>query len=203
MPATRMASVFAQLLHGQREHRLVEPDLRIADLELRGVDADRDAARARGQIIARERALPPLVQLALGVERQRMRGNHHAVAAVSRASVPCGHQNLPSRVSKCVGLSCVAPPMPIQSATHLDHLLHRHRRIAEQPMAARGVAQQRRVGFRALEESARCRSVRRSCCAIQRTDTVSGPVTFSTTGGDWHSANERRQWSSHRPARSR
>ena len=94
----------------------IEAELRIANLELRGVHADRDAACARGQVVARESALPALVQLAIGIERQRMRGNHHA--APQFVAPGAGHQKRPSRVSKCVGLASVAPPMPIQSATH-------------------------------------------------------------------------------------
>ena len=52
-----------------------EADARIADRELRGVHADGDAAGAGGDVIARQRALPPLVESALGIERERMRGN--------------------------------------------------------------------------------------------------------------------------------
>ena len=42
----------------------------LANRELRGVDADRDTTRARGDIVAGERALTPLVELAGGGERQ-------------------------------------------------------------------------------------------------------------------------------------
>ena len=98
-----MAISRAQFFHRQSQHRLVQAHVRIANLELRGVDAHRHAARARGQVIARERALPPFVELAIGVERQRMRGNHYA-APQFLAPAPVGHQKRPSRVSKCVGL---------------------------------------------------------------------------------------------------
>ena len=86
----------------------------LADLELCRVNADRDAARACRQIVASQSALPPLVELPVRCQRQRMRRNHHAF---TQPLAPA-HQNFPSLVSKCVGLLSVAPPSPIQSATH-------------------------------------------------------------------------------------
>ena len=59
------------------QHRPVQAD--VADRELRGVDADREPAGAGIDVIARQRALMHLVELAVGVERQRMRGQHGAV----------------------------------------------------------------------------------------------------------------------------
>ena len=64
-------------LRGQFQHRLVKPD--VADRELRGVDTDRKATGAGIDVVARQRALMPDVELAVGVERQRMRGDHRAV----------------------------------------------------------------------------------------------------------------------------
>ena len=64
-------------LRRQFQHRPVQAD--IADRELRGVDADRKAAGAGVDVIARQRALMPGVERAVGVERQRMRRDHRAV----------------------------------------------------------------------------------------------------------------------------
>ena len=69
---------FARGAHRELEHRLVEPDL--ADRELRGVHADREAAGAGVEIVAGERALAARVELAVGVERERMRRDHGAAA---------------------------------------------------------------------------------------------------------------------------
>ena len=67
---------FPQRSHGQREHRVVGAQRRVGKLESRGMNPYRHATGARGQIVARERPLPPLIQLAVSIERQRMRGNH-------------------------------------------------------------------------------------------------------------------------------
>ena len=109
-----------QFFHGQRKHRFEQAHMRIADFELRGVNPYRHPPSARGQIIACERALPPFVQLAIGLERQRMRGNRHAAPQLFAPDLfaDISHQKRPSRVSKCVGLESVAPPIPIHSATH-------------------------------------------------------------------------------------
>jgi len=63
---------------GFAEHRFEEPDLRVADFELGGVDADRDAARARVDIIAAEGALVARRKTTLRVERQRLGGDDRA-----------------------------------------------------------------------------------------------------------------------------
>ena len=64
-------------LRRQLQHRPVQAD--VADRELRGVDADREPAGAGVDVIARQRALMHGVERAVGVERQRMRGEHRAV----------------------------------------------------------------------------------------------------------------------------
>ena len=72
------APIRAALRVGKLQHRPVEPGL--ADRELRGVDADREPARAGIEIVAGQRPLPPRIELALGIERQRMRRNDDALA---------------------------------------------------------------------------------------------------------------------------
>src|SRR5690606_22689750 len=62
--------------------RLIQPD--IADGELRGMHADRQPARTGIDVIAGKRALAPAVELAVGIQRQRMRGNHHALAQIGQ-----------------------------------------------------------------------------------------------------------------------
>ncbi len=65
-------------LRGQAKHGLEEADPRISDGELGGVHAHRDASRAGIAIVAREGHLTPLVELAPGVQSQRVRGNRHS-----------------------------------------------------------------------------------------------------------------------------
>ena len=50
---------------GELQHRPVKPGL--ADRELRGVHADREAARAGVEVIAGQRALAPRIELARGI----------------------------------------------------------------------------------------------------------------------------------------
>src|SRR5690606_16288680 len=64
------------LLLRELEHRAEEPVARVADRELRRVDADGEAARARIDVVARERPLPPLIECSLARERERMRGKN-------------------------------------------------------------------------------------------------------------------------------
>ena len=68
----------AQFFHGQLEHRFKQAEARLANFELRGVHAHGDASRAGRQVVAREGALPPLIEFAIGGERERMRRNHDA-----------------------------------------------------------------------------------------------------------------------------
>ena len=74
----------------QLQHRAVEAD--IADLELRGVHADREPAGAGIDVVARKGALRGAVELAPLVERQRVRGDNRPAAQdgqdVGRQLVP-------------------------------------------------------------------------------------------------------------------
>ena len=49
----------------QRQHRFEQTDLRIADGKLRGVHAHSDPARSGSAVVTPQRALAPLVQLAV------------------------------------------------------------------------------------------------------------------------------------------
>ena len=68
----------AALPHRELQHRPVEPG--VADRELGGMHADREPAGAGVEIVARERALAAGVELAAGIERERMRRDHGALA---------------------------------------------------------------------------------------------------------------------------
>ena len=63
------------LVARQRQHRLEQPNRRVADGKLRRVDADGKAAGAGGDVVAGERALMALVEPAVVVKCQRMRRN--------------------------------------------------------------------------------------------------------------------------------
>jgi hypothetical protein len=72
---------------------------------LGGVHADREPARAGIEIIAGERALAPRIELAIAVERERMRRNHHALA--QRGEHLRGPV-LPARHHELVSVICAA-----------------------------------------------------------------------------------------------
>jgi hypothetical protein len=95
----RRARPFGGAAHGELQHRLEQSGL--ADRELGGVHADREPARARVEIIARERALAARVELAPSVEREQMRGDHHALAQrgeyLRRPILPVRRHELVSR----------------------------------------------------------------------------------------------------------
>ena len=63
---------------GERENRVEQADLWIVNRELRGVDADGEAAGAGGDVVAREGALAAFVELARRGEGERMGGDHGA-----------------------------------------------------------------------------------------------------------------------------
>jgi hypothetical protein len=67
----------ARRLRGNAQHRLVQAAL--ADRELGGVHTHRQAARAGVQVVARQCALAPLVELAPRVQRQRVCRNDGAL----------------------------------------------------------------------------------------------------------------------------
>ena len=112
-------------LSGELQHRLVKP--RVPDRELRGVDADREPARAGINIVAGESPLPLRIQPALGVERERMRRDHHALCErgphrrrhviPGQAHEAGGAWNTPSRTSYWVGLARLGMSCATQSAT--------------------------------------------------------------------------------------
>ena len=85
---------FRRFFHRKREHRLIEPDFRIANGELRRMHADSNSACACGKVIACERSLAPFIQLARNGQRERMGGNDESCCKPF-ADI---HQNFPSCV---------------------------------------------------------------------------------------------------------
>src|SRR5919109_858039 len=87
--------------HREFQHRLEQSCL--ANGELGGVHADREPARAGIEIIAGEGALTPGIELAVAVERERMRGNHYALAQrrehLRGPFVPARHHELCARIA--------------------------------------------------------------------------------------------------------
>src|ERR1043166_6589704 len=75
-----VASPRIRLIDRKLEHGAIQSDRGITNRELSGVHSDRDTASTRIYIVAREPALPALVQLACSIECERMRGNHLSVA---------------------------------------------------------------------------------------------------------------------------
>src|SRR5712692_6314670 len=86
----RIAS--ASLLRCQLQHRFQQSHVCIANCELSGVNSHSDTARARGEIVARESALPALVELAFGGEGEGVRRYDKSLAEFL-ANL---HQNFPS-----------------------------------------------------------------------------------------------------------
>src|SRR5437879_5755010 len=158
---------------------MVEAELRVADFELRGVNPHGYAARTRREVVARQRALSPLIELPVGVERQGMRRNHHAAPQLFAPRFLPSHQNRPSRVSKCVGFASVGPPIPTQSATHsiICSIVtdgYPNRRWQRDALLSRAVSDSLPSTIGATPK----RSPKRP--ASHRTAMVSGPVTLST-----------------------
>ena len=79
LPRAELAHRFGREL----ENGTVQPVTRLANRELRRMDADRDATRARVAVVARERALSPFVEHASRGERERMRRNRDATPQMS------------------------------------------------------------------------------------------------------------------------
>src|SRR5437870_13714350 len=73
----RVATPVARGLDGAAQHGLVEAGL--ADRELRGVHPDGEAAGTGIEVVARQRPLPPRVEPAARVERERMRRDGEAL----------------------------------------------------------------------------------------------------------------------------
>jgi hypothetical protein len=67
--------VLARYGSRKREDRFEQTDLRVSDGKLRRVDTNSDASGSCGSIVAGQRCLTPLIETAVCVERQRMRGN--------------------------------------------------------------------------------------------------------------------------------
>ena len=60
---------------GQLEYGIEEAVVLFADLELRGVHADGEAADAGGHVVAGDRALVALGEFAVRIQRQGLRGD--------------------------------------------------------------------------------------------------------------------------------
>ena len=125
MPATLtkgrgfLLQMLVHRLRRQRQHRLQQTVFRLMQLKLGRMHAHRHAARARRAVVARQRPLTPLIQLEVGGERERVGRDHLPVGQMlSQFRKSLGHQKLPSRVSKWVGLSSDAPSFCTQSAIH-------------------------------------------------------------------------------------
>src|SRR5581483_2207165 len=172
------------LLGGQGEDRLEEPGF--PDRELGRVDPDGEPARAGGEVVARERALAPLVQLPLRGQRERVGRDDDPLP--EQGALGGVHQNFPSRVSKWLGLFSVRPPVRTQWATQE---IIGSTGTAGGPKTARArdaslrsaVSASRPVSAGFLPRSSPKRR------ASSRTLSVSAPVTLKIRGGDppWNS----------------
>lgn len=67
------------LFFGEFEHRTKQTDLRITNRELRRVNTDSEPAHSSGDVVTRERPLPPFIKFAPRIEREGMRGDGDAV----------------------------------------------------------------------------------------------------------------------------
>jgi hypothetical protein len=71
------------LFSGDFQDGFEEADTRLADGELRCVNADGQSARARRNVVASEGALAAFVQAATGIKRERMRWDDRAAGEES------------------------------------------------------------------------------------------------------------------------
>jgi hypothetical protein len=81
--AHEASRIVFELFGGEREHGFKECVLRIADRELCGVHANRDATGSGGVVVAQQGTLTSFVELARGIQRQRAGGN-------DKAAMECG-----------------------------------------------------------------------------------------------------------------
>ena len=109
-------SAGSEFLSRQFEHGFEQSDLRLPNCKLRCVNADRQSARACGDIVAEERALSALIELAPRIQRQRT-GRNHQPGAESRAQLFNTCHPAPRSGSVFQGFRRrVSPsPQPIQS----------------------------------------------------------------------------------------
>ena len=106
-------------LRRQRQHRLQQTVFGLMQLELGRMHTHGHTARARRAVVAGQRALAPLIQLEVGGKSKRVGRDDLPVGQMlSQFRQSLGHQKLPSRVSKWVGLSSDAPSFCTQSAIH-------------------------------------------------------------------------------------
>src|SRR5690625_6212712 len=101
----------------------------MVQLELRGVDADGQAVRPRGQLVARQRPLGGEVQPTAVVQGQGMGGDHHArieagTEVRGRPFLQNGHQNFPSRCWNLVALPSCRPPSQTDRKSKRLHSSH-------------------------------------------------------------------------------
>ena len=111
-------------LGGELQHRLVEP--RVPHRELRGVDADGKPAGTGVDVVTGKRPLSLRIQPAVGIERERVRRDHHAPrergphrrrhVIPGQAHEAAGAWNTPSRTSYWVGLARLGMSCATQSA---------------------------------------------------------------------------------------
>ena len=119
--ATGLAQMLVNRLGGQFQHWFQQTVLGLVEFELGGMYTDGDTAGAGGAVVAGEGALAPLIELEVGGEGERVGGDDLPVAQMlsqCRRRGRLRHQKLPSRVSKWVGLSSVAPSFCTQAAIH-------------------------------------------------------------------------------------
>src|ERR1041385_7394256 len=81
-------------LRSQLEHRLEQVYFWITNGELGCMHSNRYTPRAGGCVVTRQSTLPTFIQLAIPIECQRMRRNHHP----RKKFFTERHQNFPSRV---------------------------------------------------------------------------------------------------------
>src|SRR5580765_1399403 len=139
----------------------------------------RQPASPSGQIITKERPLPPLIQLPLRRQRQWTRWNHQPSL---QGLMGLRIQNFPSRDSKCVGFPSNGPPRITQSATHsisCSALTRGDPNILDANRASLSNA----VAASAPLNRGVLPMICPNCSHTALTRKVSNPVTFSINGG--------------------
>ncbi len=121
------------LFGGESEDRFEEAEAGFADGELRGVDANREAADAGRDVVAAEGALATFVEPPLRRESQRMGGDGEAAAEVVRKSESSIVHFEVGRFADCGA----APLEPVRGG--FDHFVDRDGGGAEEVVGAGGV----------------------------------------------------------------
>jgi len=143
-------------------------------------ELDGDAAGAGRQVVPRQRALPAFIQLALAVQRQRMRGDHKAGAEL------LAQRHLESPILVWSGLACPAWRCLVESILAIQAIISSGETFGAPKRPFAFVTSLSRALAPPTPEtnSGSTPKWRPKSSAISLTASAAVPVMFKTRGGD-------------------